>query len=407
MTGKKQIAVDAALNVVATAIPLCLLQLVILPMMASDMSAHDYGLVVTTLSIFNILPGVFGNVLNNVRLVFQNRYDEEGVSGDFNAILICSSFICSTACMILLVIFGTSDLVSLFLMFIASFCWISREYFLVAFRIKINYLKILVCNIVQTVGYLLGYGLFLVTHQWVFVYLLGQGLSLVYILCESDLHREPCKTTFLFKDVLSSAGALSLSQFLSKFMAYSDRILLFPLLGGGAVGIYYISSLMGKIVSMAVTPINGVMLTYLSKRNTANRPQRAFWTAMLSALTVCIFSYLAVIVFGRSVLAFLYPSYVDKAMVFLPITSITAFLYILISVAQPFTLKYYSMKWQVVINGATCAAYVLLGLLLLSKLGLMGFCVGALTSNFLKLLIMLGVYVFLKPDSKSLTYKHE
>ena len=123
---------------------------------------------------------------------------------------------------------------------------------------------------------------------------------------------------------------------------------------------------------------------------------------MLAALAACIAAYIAVMVLGRPVLGFLYPAYVDEAMVYLPVTSITAFAYVLISVAQPFTLKYYSMKWQVFINGFTCVAYVLLGLSLLSKFGLMGFCVGALVANVLKLLVMLAIYVLLKPDSKSL-----
>lgn len=89
-------------------------------------------------------------------------------------------------------------------------------------------------------------------------------------------------------------------------------------------------------------------------------------------------------------------------MVYLPITSVTALLYVLISIAQPFTLKYYSMKWQIIINGVTCLAYVLLGMLFLNVYGLMGFCVGVLIANTAKLLFMLAVYLFKKPDSKSL-----
>ena len=402
MAGKKQIAADVALNVLATALPLCVLQLVILPLMAGNMGEGEYGLVVTTLSVFNVLPGVFGIALNNVRLVFQNKYDQAGVRGDFNAILLCSGLVCAAVCVVLLVSFGTNDLVLLLLVFVASLAWIAREYFLVAFRLKIDYKSILACNVVQTVGYALGYGLFLTAHQWVLVYLVGQGLSLLYIVCKSDLHREPLQLTRLLKDVISSAAALSVSQFLSKFMAYSDRILLFPLLGGGAVGVYYISTLMGKIVSMAVTPINSVMLTYLSKRKSSDRPRRAFLVAMLTALAVCIAAYIAVMALGGPVLGFLYPAYVDEAMVYLPVTSITAFAYVLISVAQPFTLKYYSMRWQILINGSTCIAYVLLGLSLLSEFGLMGFCIGALVANVLKLLIMLAIYVFVKPDSRSL-----
>lgn len=402
MTGKKQVAADVALNIVATVLPLCVLQLVILPIMAQDMKGDEYGLVVTVLSIFTVLPGVFGTALNNVRLIFQNKYIEKDECGDFNIILLAVGMLCAIACIILLVLLGVNDPVSLLLLCLASLTWISREYFLVAFRLEIDYKSILICNIVQVIGYVFGYGLFLVFHQWVLVYLVGQGMSLGYILLKSDLHREPFRLTKLFKSTVSDVCALSVSQFLSKFMAYSDRILLYPVIGGTSVGVYYVSTLVGKIVSMAVNPVNGVMLTYLSKNKSDNKSKRAFCITMVSAFVVCVAAYCVVMIFGYPVLAFLYPAYVDEAMVYLPVTSITALVYVLISVAQPFSLKYYSMKWQIVINGATCFIYVLLGIQLLNAYGLMGFCVGALTANVVKLLIMLAIYVFMKPDSKSL-----
>lgn len=400
MTKKKKVVIDVALNVVATALPLCVLQLAVLPLMAQDMSGDKYGLVVTTLSIFSILPGVLGTTLNNIRLIFQNKYDEEGLRGDFNVILLWSGMGCAIACAFLFVFFGETDSVSICLLFIASLTWISREYYLVAFRLRIDYRSILVCNVIQAFGYILGYSLFLVLNQWILVYLVGQGISLAYILCKSDLHKEPFKLTKLFSETVSSISALSISHFLTRFMGYSDRMLLFPIIGGASVGVYYVSTLVGKIASMAVNPVNSVMLTYLSKRQ--NKPGKAFYITMLSGLIVCIVSYCLIMLFGRPVLGFLYPGYVDEAMVYLPITSVTALLYVLISIAQPFTLKYYSMKWQIIINGVTCLAYVLLGMLFLNAYGLMGFCVGVLIANTAKLLFMLAVYLFKMPDSKSL-----
>lgn len=400
MTKKKKVVIDVALNVVATALPLCVLQLAVLPLMAQDMSDDKYGLVVTTLSIFSVLPGVLGTALNNIRLIFQNKYDEEGLRGDFNVILLWSGIGCAIACAFLFVFFGETDPVSICLLFVAALTWISREYYLVAFRLRIDYRSILVCNMIQAFGYILGYGLFLVLNQWILVYLVGQGISFAYILYKSDLHKEPFKLTKLFSETVSSISALSISHFLTRFMGYSDRMLLFPIIGGASVGVYYVSTLVGKIASMAVNPINSVMLTYLSKRQ--NKPGKAFYITMLSGFIVCIVSYCLIMLFGRPVLGFLYPGYVDEAMVYLPITSVTALLYVLISIAQPFTLKYYSMKWQIIINGVTCLAYVLLGMLFLNVYGLMGFCVGVLIANTAKLLFMLAVYLFKKPDSKSL-----
>ena len=400
MANKKKVIGDVALNVVATALPLCVLQLIILPLMAQDMQSDEYGLVVTTLSIYSVLPDVFGTVLNNIRLILNNRYILEGEKGDFNLLLCVIGLSCAALCVVAVQIIGTVSTASIILFFLASIIWISRSYYLVAFRLIIDYKSILICNLVQLLGYFFGYLLFKLTNQWVFVYLTGQGLSLIYIFAKSDLHKEPIKPTKLFKKTASDVAALSVSQFLTKFMSYSDRILLYPVIGGSAVSVYYVSTLVGKIVSMAVNPINGVMLTYLSKGR--RKSNKAFRLTMFSGFLVCAISYALILFFGRPVLGLLYPNYVNEAMAYLPITSITALLYVLISVAQPFTLKYYSMKWQIIINGGTGLVYVLLGMLLLNEYGLMGFCVGALVANAAKLLIMLGVNVLLSPDSKSL-----
>ena len=63
----KKIINDMLLNLIATAIPVAVLQLIILPMLSNRMGSDEYGLAVTMLSVFNVIPASFGNVLNNIR----------------------------------------------------------------------------------------------------------------------------------------------------------------------------------------------------------------------------------------------------------------------------------------------------------------------------------------------------
>ena len=65
----KKIFTDIALNVFATAIPIMILQLWILPSLSHEMTDERYGLMVTEVSFFSVLPGAAGNVLNNIRLI--------------------------------------------------------------------------------------------------------------------------------------------------------------------------------------------------------------------------------------------------------------------------------------------------------------------------------------------------
>ena len=84
----KKIFFDMALNIFATAIPTFALQLIILPILARSMSDAKYGLLVTILAILNVVPSTMGNVLNNIRLLYNNDYIENGYEGDFNVILL-------------------------------------------------------------------------------------------------------------------------------------------------------------------------------------------------------------------------------------------------------------------------------------------------------------------------------
>ena len=55
-------------------------------------------------------------------------------------------------------------------------------------------------------------------------------------------------------------------------------------------------------------------------------------------------------------------------------------------------MKFFDMKWQIAINGGTVIVYLALGISLLIPLGLMGFCIGALLTNVIKLLFMIFIY---------------
>lgn len=401
MVNKRKVLLDVFLNIVATALPLCALQLIALPIIAGSMPSDEYGVVVTMLSVFSLGPGVLGMVLNNMRLLFDSKYEELGISGDFNILLIVFAVIASFLMIASQCILTEARPLSLFLAIATSITWLTTSYFVVVFRIALNYKAIFLNGVVQSVGYLLGAALFFCTGEWLLVYLCGQLLSLVFVLRGSRLLNEPVLKTALFPQVCKESAGLTISSLLSNAMNYVDRIILLPLIGGAGVGAYYVSTLVGKIVSMAVSPMNGVVLSYLSKVN--NKPDKVFYIAMGSCLFVCVLAYGIIILLGGPVLSFLYPSFAEEALLYLPITSITALVCVLASVAQPFTLKYYAMKWQIVINGVTCILYISLSILLLLQSGLMGFCVGVLAVNIARLTIMVSIYVFKRPDSKSLS----
>ena len=90
---KNGVVGNMILNIIAGAVSVCSLQLIILPYLGRVMEETTYGLVVTLLSILNIIPATFGNSLNNIRLLYRKDYEQNNIVGDFNVILVIEALI--------------------------------------------------------------------------------------------------------------------------------------------------------------------------------------------------------------------------------------------------------------------------------------------------------------------------
>lgn len=388
---KKKIAFDMLLNIMATAIPTFVLQLLILPALSRYMEADIYGLLVTILALLNVVPATLGNALNNIRLIFSKAEEPEEQAADYNVILLIMAGLNLVVVAAFSIFYERHiSAVSLFLTLVVSVLWLYRDYHLVAFRLNINYIFIVVTNLIMVLGYLVGFLLFRSTGQWQFIYILGNLLALLFIFSKSALWREPLRISKNFWKISSQTGLLFTSNMLTRLTTYADKLLIFPILGGATVSVYYAATLFGKVVSMAITPISSVMLSYLSKVSKKN--DSTFRLAFFSSAAVCIVGYFVCLAVSRPVLGWLYPQFVDGAMRYITITTGTMVLTALISIVNPFVLKFFDMKWQVAINSLYAALYIGLSLALLGNFGLYGFCVGTLIATAMKLLFMLFVF---------------
>lgn len=86
----KNIGADFGLNLLATLITVGTMQLIVYPTIASTMDAESYGVFLTIIAIVGTVSGMLGNGLNNLRLIVNKEYDENGSGGDFNILLLIS-----------------------------------------------------------------------------------------------------------------------------------------------------------------------------------------------------------------------------------------------------------------------------------------------------------------------------
>ncbi len=394
---KKKIIFDMSLNLIATAIPTIFLQLIILPSLSRNMSDEKYGLLVTILALLNVVPSTMGNVLNNIRLLLDKEYSDNSYEGDFNLLLILLTF--TNIIIVGLFTYYYEQTITVFnfaMILIVSALWLFKEYFIVAFRLKINYVAIMINNLLQVLGYVLGYAIYCICGYWQFIYLFGYLISLVYIFGHCSIWKEKIRITPLFKKTSTQGMLLLISNLFTRALTYADKLIIYPILGGAVVSVYYAATVFGKLVSLIITPVNSVALTYLSKES--QKKDHMFKSALLLGSIVCIIGYVICVIVCRPVLSILYPKYVNDAMQYIYITTGTTVLYALISIINPFILKFFDMKWQIAINGGTVIIYLGICLPLLYLWGLYGFCVGAFVTNIIKIVFMLFIYYRCKPN---------
>ena len=397
----KRAIVDSALNVVAVALPTAALQLLVFPMAAAGLDSDSYGLLTTVFALMNLVPGTLGLALCNIRLLYNSNYADKGIAGDFPLLLRSSCLLAAVPIAGVLLFYGVREAANLIFALLTTCIWLMREYYGVAFRIRLDFKAVLICNVGLAVGYLAGYALFRVSACWGVILLAGQLVSLALILSRTDLWKDPATKTELYSKVRTDVVQFSAAAFLSRCISYSDRVLLFPLIGGHLVSVYYVSTLIGKMLSMVVTPLNTVLLSYISRGRT--KPVKLFALLLASGLILASVGFVVVLLIAEPVLKVLYSQFVDEAMIYLPISSAAALVYSVSTVVNSFLVRFYDMSWQTRINALLLGVYVIsaYGGYLLG--GLMGFCIGYLAVNLLQLYNIVCVFFFKPVDSKTLS----
>lgn len=383
---------DVALNSISAVMPIAILQIVILPAMGRYLGENPYGLVLALVSLISLIALPLGNALNNTRLLKNIDYSENSLQGDFNIILLCSFMlnILLVALGCLYYLHGGAPLDTLLVVAIACLNLL-REYFVVAFRLELNYKAILLNNTYLCVGYLVGLILFLYFIPcWQLIYLCGGALSLLYVINRQTLHREPLRLTDLFRDTLKMDAILVFTSFLGTIASYADKLVILPLLGSAAVSVYFSASIFSKIISITVTPISGVLLSYLPKI-------KCFSTKNLFMLVLVttVFGLIGTVVciwMSGPVLRCLYPGWAERSMELVPMLTLSGVFLAISSIVNPFVLRFCKISLQILISAVDAILYLVCAYMFYSYLGLVGFCYGVLVSSILRVVIKCVIY---------------
>lgn len=388
---KKNYIQDILLNIVATSVPLLVLQFIVLPGVNEAVGDDRYGLIVTLVSVFTLITSTSAGTLNNVRLLMDEQYQEHGICGDFNVIQAVFAGLNAVLVIIVGTIYiGHFDFLQIIGLAAATVLICADGYYSVGFRLQLNYKRILVQKLLLSLGYYIGFRLFLITNYWLWIYIAGYAVELPYVLLRTDLIKESWKRTKLFVPTAKKEGILIVSSLIGGLSSYVDKLILYPILGGVVTSTYYVATLMGKGISLATFPISGVLLSYFSKikslsNNTVKSMSIFGWSAGILGYIVCL-------IIAKPLLGYLYPTLVNEAMVYLPVTLLGSVIGVQSTMLSPVVLKYCDTKWQIVISTVNVVGYLVIALFLLKLYGVMGFCIGGTITALLKYTVYFIVY---------------
>lgn len=388
---KNKLIKDMALNIIAAALPLAMLQLIIYPQIAKSIGGDEYGLMLTIYSIWIMVSNSLGNVLNNIKLLKFPEYSKMGQTGDVSVLLrkwSAASFV--IVFIATWVYCGSFSFTHVFLGVAVATCILLKAYLEVGFRIELNYVYILLNNVLLSIGFLIGFLLFKVTGVWELVFLMGYAFAAAFCAIKTGLLREPYKKTPLYSQVKKDSYSLAISVVITNLINYADKLVLYPLMGGTAVSIYYTATILGKITGMLTGPINSVILSYITRWDKSKAD--IFSKVVVAGGTVVVVGYFVTLLIARPVIGLLFPQWLEEVMDIIPFTTVTIMLNVLASILQPFVLKFCKMQWQIAISAIGSGTYFTCALILWKAMGLKGFCIGTIIGVAVKLTIMIAVY---------------
>ena len=274
---KFKVAGDLLYTLMATVVMQLVLQVMIYPLIT-----HFYGDAVTGnilyfIGIIYIVPQALGTSLCNSRLVARKTHDISNRDFLPHVAIFAglSALICGFCGLNDSGNWGFSIVYGLF-----SVMYMLRLFATVEFRLNANFKGYFLYFVIISAGYLLGFGLFLLTNVWLFIFIVGEGLALLYTLIWGKIFRNDGfspegkyipKTLYII--LLSTAVRDCVNQF--------DRVILKQTISESVVTHYNAVSLIAKTVQMLVQPINTLLLTYLTvKDSTLTRKQLLRFTGL-------------------------------------------------------------------------------------------------------------------------------
>lgn len=376
---------DIFLNTLAFAIYIFAQQICILPILARETNDTTFSIVVIFISVYSIICNSVGNELGITR---QVRYEED-IKELVNT-RVYDTFIVYTFPITLIVSGVILAFFNYSISYLISFSLVIalgnvRLYLAAFFRLRKQFKKVVIQNVIYTLGLGVGLLLFFLVKQIYVPFIFAEIGSVVYGIKKSDFSLRKVLSLSNFKDnmkiVSNTFVDLCLMSLLTNMMVYFDKLIMYPMLGAKAVSIYYAANSMSKAINLIVNPVYGVVLSWLGTSGGEKKETIVNVTFKLN-LPVVLFATIVSWPITYVAIKVLYPQYFAAAIKLLLPICVSVGLSVANSITKGVLLKFYESRKLLFCNISYFIVFIAFALPLSNTFGVIGFVYANLLARF-------------------------
>ncbi|MCE0485989.1 lipopolysaccharide biosynthesis protein [Ornithinimicrobium sediminis] len=374
-------------------------QVLLLPFLAAMTNTDDFSKIILFVTISAIVANVTGGEAANTALVRGHQYAREGAAWDFHLLLVPVLAVLAAAWVVVAPVLNvSSDEIVLFA--VISVLTALRLFLAAPFRYEQRFGTVLVAHLCYAAGS--ASALLLVARfDWVLApFLVGEAcavlvLSVALLAGGRRLHFGVEDRRRLYR---TSTKYLSLASvgLLANAVGYLDRLIIYPLLGAGALAVYYAASVLPKSLALVVNPVTGLLLAKFGAMGDERGGEilERLYRVLPWVIIVLTLASLAIGLLGLQVL---YPQFAEEGRPIVLPVSISVGLASAAYLMQPYVLRFRPSGIALMANILYAGVFVGAAVGLSLRVGLHGFAWATVAAH----LVLLGFYlVFARPRTE-------
>lgn len=362
------------------------LQLVVYPFLTKKMGTEAFGDVLSLISLIAIMGGTFGTAANYSRMIL--RVKNKDTNGDYNRFFVYVAFITMLVSTGGLLWLHITDIRVYIGYYVLMFVTIIRNYGDVDFRLEMNYKGYCLYYVLLSVGYLLGVVSFYLSGSWILTLLFGEWMAVLYVCARKKIFSSPLlKKSLYYGDAMKSILPLAITQLIAMAVLHSDRLILQQFCNGTAVTVFYVATLLGKIISLVSTPLNSVIIGHLSQYK-GGIDKKIFRRLCLYSVPLAILINMICTLVAVVFVKIIYPELYGAVSPYLWLANLGQVFFFVSGVLTVVLMRFASEKYQLIINVVYFVIYLCLAIPFTIQWNVWGIAWATVIGNLLRILLI-------------------